>query len=551
MDIVNGFSELPTDRIQQNTRDLRQCGLGFTNLGAAIMSQGLPYDSHEGRDFAASVTALLTGRAYRHSAKMAQKLGPFKHFQDNREKMLAVMARHLRHISTEGHMESDVWDYAWGEWQEAHAMGVKYGYRNSQATAMMPTGTVSFLLGADTTGVEPAFSLVTYKQLAAGGKMVMINQSAHLGARALGGYSEENILSMAAGDFSMVAEEDLPTFATAVGANSIRPMAHLEMVAAMQPFVSQAISKTVNLPHEATVEDIYEVYLRAHEMGVKALSVYRDGSKATQVLTANVKEEMIEKLVDDSGTLHIDVSTPMSWDSVVSDPVGDLKAVFGEDLGGKIAEPLITPRRRRLPRTRQSITHKIHVRSSLGEHEGYVTTGRYDDGTIGEFFVEGFGRSGGFTQNALAAWATSFSIAVQYGTPWEKLVRKHIGQSDETGGIVVPEKDGEPVPFRTCDSIVDYIAKWLVLTYGSVDLQEELGVMSEAVKARKATALDSTVNEEVVEVVADLEVVVSMNGHARSVEIGALTCLECHNPMQRTGTCWTCSKCGSSSGGCG
>jgi ribonucleotide reductase alpha subunit len=519
MDIVDGFSELPTDRIQHNTRDLRQCGLGFTNLGAAVMAQALPYDSDEGRNFAAACTALLTGRAYHHSSRMAEQLGTFKHFDDNRDVMLDVIDLHLSHLPEDVTDLSIIWREAIEDWHSTAARGQIYGFRNSQATAMMPTGTVSFLLGADTTGIEPAFSLVTHKSLAAGGTMVMINQSAQRCAAALGGYSEGNIKSMAEGDFSCISPEDLPSFATAVGENSIEPMGHLRMVAAIQPFVSQAISKTTNLPNDATVDDIFDLYMEAWRRSVKVISVYRDGSKATQILSSKPKVEKEEQL----------------------DPV---------------------PVRRRLPRTRSSITHKIHLRGQLGDHEGYVTLGKYPDGAVGEMFLEGFGRLGGFTQNALSAWATSVSVGLQYGVPLEVLVRKFVGHSDETGGIVVPEKDGPPLVIRSCDSIIDYIARWIISQFGSVDICEELGVMTDAVKARKMDVewMKTAPGEYAAEVefsdVGRFEITPSMlnmlnsNGHAKSVEMSANSCRECKIPMQRTGACWTCSQCGANTG-CG
>jgi ribonucleoside-diphosphate reductase alpha chain len=512
MDIVNGFSELPTERIQQNTRDLRQCGLGFTNLGAALMACGLPYDSVEARDVAASLTALLTGRAYHHSSVLAQKIAPFKHFDSNRDTMLNIINMHIEHLSYDE--SKPIWSAACADWYDACDQGHQYGYRNSQTTAMMPTGTVSFLLGCDTTGIEPAFSLVTVKKLAAAGEMTIVNQSAQMGARALGGYCDDNIKSMSEGDFSCISAEDLPTFATAIGDNSIEPMGHLRMVAAIQPFVSQAISKTTNLPNTATVDDIFDVYMEAWKQGVKVLSIYRDGSKATQVLSAK----------KDDKTLLIDVAD----EKPVLDP---------------------QPARRRLLRTRDARRHKIHVRSTVGEHEGYVSVSFHEDGSIGEVFLEGFGRMGGFTQNILSAWATDISIALQYGVPLDVLMRKHIGHCDETGGVVVPEP-GQALVITSCGSIVDYIARWIVSECGDVDLQEEFGVMTDAVKARK---IDQFVVEQAVTTQSSPVTIVTSNGngHARSVELSPNPCPSCTAPLKRTGSCWTCSAACGYHSGCG
>ncbi len=542
MDIVNGFSELPTERITERTRALRQCGLGLTNLGAAIMAQGMPYDSDDARDFGSSVTALLTGRAYAHSAAMAKKLGAFGLFEDNREVMLDVVQRQSKCLPE---WPSGVWNRARLAWDEAIIGGDAHGFRNSQVTAMMPTGTVSFLLGADTTGIEPAFSLVTHKQLAAGGKMRMVNQSARLAAQALGGYSDENLLAMADGDFSCIAREDLPTFATAIGENSIAPMGHLRMVEELQRFTTQAISKTMNLPNSATVEDIMNLYVEAWKRGCKTISVYRDGSKATQVLSAPVKDVVEEEEAYDSLSVeHQLEEVERALNRIRSTPPPMLRP---------------TPVRVRLPRTRpRTVRHKISVRSAIGLHEGYVSASFYADGTIGEVFLEGFGKMGGFIQNALSAWMTDFSISLQYGVPFDVLVRKHVGHSDETGGVVSPDLSGEPMVIRSCESIIDYVARWLVAEAGDVELQEELGVMTDAVKARKTASLDGDllpayaqggiVKSQTLEKINAM--IANGNGHARETTISAQSCPACSMPMRRTGTCLTCTSCAHTSGGC-
>lgn len=566
MDIVCGFSELPTDLITRNTRALRQLGMGFTNLGATIMAQGLPYDSDDGRDFAASVTALLTGRVYHQSALMAQKLGAFDLFEENHETMLGVIDKHIA-SGKEAYNKLEhhpVWSAAADDWVMARGMAVVSGFRNSLATAMMPTGTVSFLLGADSTGIEPVLALTTEKRLAAAGKMIMVNRSAKLAAEMLGGYSEENLKAMGEGDFSMVPPEDLPVFATALGSNTIEPMGHVRMVAAIQPFVSQAISKTTNLPNSATVEDILEVYTEAWRMGVKVLSVYRDGSKSTQVLSA-VERKVAAKLVGDAGTSGGPMSGPRP-PKVHADEVEMMDPdVYAEAMS--LERAVAEPYRRRMPRTRRMVGHKIHVRSAMGEHEGYVIAGVHDDGDLGEVFIEGFGKQGSFTQNALSAWATDLSIALQYGVPMEVLCRKHAFVSDETGGLVVPDPQGTPLALRECRSIVDYIARWLVAEFGDVDLQEELGVMTDEVKKRKTTMLDAKVDLKDVAVeqrdgvsvvtaatVAAVNLVPKPwvgdlvgNGHGRTVDIG-MPCGGCGGTMRRTGSCWTCTTCGTTSG---
>ncbi len=567
MDIVNGFSELPTERITERTRAMRQCGLGLTNLGAAIMAQGMPYDSDDARDFGSSVTALLTGRAYAHSAVMAKKLGAFGLFYDNRDVMLDVVGRQAVAVEVKRNQNGihSAWEAAHRQWFSAQAMALETGFRNSQVTAMMPTGTVSFLLGADTTGIEPAFSLVTHKQLAAAGKMRMVNQSARLGAQALGGYSDDNLLAMADGDFSCISEEDLPTFATAVGENSIAPMGHLRMVEELQRFTTQAISKTLNVPNSTTADEIMDLYVEAWKRGCKTISVYRDGSKATQVLSAAPKKDIVEdeEAYDSLSVEHTE------GDKYVAESLAAITGQMSQ------AQPM--PVRRRLPRTRpRTVRHKISVQSSVGLHEGYISASFYADDTLGEVFLEGFGKMGGFTQNALSAWMTDLSIALQYGVPFDVLVRKHVGHSDETGGVVSPDPSGEPMVIRSCESIIDYVARWLVAEAGDIELQEELGVMTDAVKARKIASYtpgskiefasggfvgprsgphEPRVHLDEVELMtpetwkaAGLAI---SNGHARETTISAQSCPACSMPMRRTGTCLTCTSCGTSSGGCG
>lgn len=550
MDILVEFCELPTDLLTERTKKFRWLGLGFSNMGAAIMAQGFPYDSHEAREFARSFMALETGRCYRMSAKLAEKVGPFAGYEENREAMLEVMDRHKSFIPSETSKET-IWRAAHDDWMDVIILGRRYGYRNAQATVIAPTGTTSFFMGCDTTGAEPMWNLITYKELAGGGSMVIVNSTVKRAASLLGGYSEENLLSMADGDFSSIAEEDQAIFH---GANEISAEGHIRMIAAIQPFISGAASKTINLPSSATVEEIRECYELAWRLGVKCISVYRDGSKVRQVLSSKPK-------VEESTTEQY----PLLQSKV------DKGLITGSGLPTPNQRPLRTvdgPVRRRLPRTRSSLTHKIHVRGQLGDHEGYVTLGSYPDGTVGEMFLEGFGRLGGFTQNALSAWATSVSVGLQYGVPLEVLVRKFVGHSDETGGMVVPEKDGPPLLIRSCDSLIDYIARWIISQCGSVDLCEELGVMTDAVKERKMDLVDdngslqgisptsrgswedTTSNpvEDARKMIATLSS--NGNGHAKSVEMRADSCPSCKIPMQRTGSCWTCSQCGSTSG-CG
>lgn len=482
MDITCSFSDLPTPSIEKNTRELRQLGLGYSNLGAAVMSKGMPYDSEEARDWAASVTALMTGRAYRRSAELAQSMGAYARFEENREAHLGVMKRHWESLPPTC---SGIWAAAGEDWAGAMGGGASHGYRNSQATVIAPTGTISYLMDCDTTGIEPDFSLVKHKGLAGGGSMVIVNQSARRAAAALGGYSDENLKQMAEGNFDSISEEDRPVFACA---NDISPMGHLRMVAAVQPFLSGAPSKTINLANAATKDEVRSYYVEAWKLGCKAVSIYRDGSKATQVLTS---------------------SAPEVVEAVMAD----------------IAPP---PVRRRLPRERQSITHKFDI----GGHEGYITAGMYDDGTLGEFFLTGVGKEGSFLQGMMGQWSIACSVSFQYGVPLEVLCRKYIGMEFEprgyTGNPDIPE----------AKSIPDYLFRWLAARFLDTDTCEEFGVLTSEVKQRMAARLDMTAVANAREIPG-----------VKTAMMGSKPCT-CGGLMVQSGSCYTCSSCGNNTG-CG
>ena len=531
MDVLVEFCELPTDLLTERTKRYRWLGLGCSNMGAAIMSKGLAYDSDEGRDFAASVMSLITGRCYRRSAELARVVGQFEGYDGNQQAMDEVIDKHRKHLPSPAYQGGALWSAASVAWLDARRGGQQHGYRNAQASVIAPGGTTSFFMDCDTTGIEPSFSLVQHKTLSGGGSMVLVNQSVGRALQSLG-YTIDDAIDMTEAlrlggvdDFMNLLEpEHRDVFD---GANDISAMGHIKMLAAVQPWISGASSKTCNLSSSATPSDIRECFISAWKLGVKCIAVYRDGSKARQVLSTAPKKE----IVDDTGDID-----------------DQIRQIEG-------------PRRRRLPRTRRNcVTHKIHIRSALGaDHEGYIGAGVYPDGTLGEVFMEGFGRMGGFVQNVLSAWATDLSISLQYGVPFDVLVRKHVGHSDETGGVVVPGDDGEPLVIRSCDSIVDYIARWLVSEFGDVDLQDELGVMTGAVKARKTAAIDGAlppsyaqggiVQPETPQKITAM--IASSNGHARETVMSAQTCPACRTPMQRTGTCLRCPSCGETSGGCG
>jgi ribonucleoside-diphosphate reductase alpha chain len=543
-EIIVGPSSYPTEEIGVNARAFRQLGLGYANLGAYLMADGMPYDSEEGRATAAAITALMTGRAYAQSARVAAVLGPYERYAENREPHNAVMRMHRdASYAIDGDAQPDTGLLAAARtaWDEAVALGAQHGYRNAQASVLAPTGTISFLMDCDTTGVEPDFSLVKFKELVGGGQMTIVNRTVPLALQTLG-YGDEQIEQIVAhvNEHGTIlgapdlAEEHLPVFDVAVGERAISHMGHIEMMGAVQPFISGAISKTVNLPATAAVEDIADAYTRAWQLGIKALAIYRDGSKTAQALRTDAQE-------------------------AASEPV-DVEALISE------AVAKAGPKRRRMPRERQSLTHKF----SLGGHEGYITAGMYEDGTIGEIFLTDIGKEGSTLRGMMNAFATSISIALQYGVPLETLVQKFSYMRFEPEGITTnPE-----IPFAK--SMPDYIMRWLASRFLDTDAQEELGILTPAVRARKAAqevtvahSSDTAVPASAIESPPSAGNGHSGNGGAttkpptaaftdsppvvpallRGLDLGP-ACTQCGGMMQRTGSCYTCSSCGNNTG-CG
>jgi ribonucleoside-diphosphate reductase alpha chain len=543
-EIIVGPSSYPTEEIGRNARAFRQIGLGYANLGAYLMANGLPYDSDEGRALAAAITALMTGRAYRESARIAREAtGPYDRFEENREPHLRVMRKHrdaayeLEPVGSVAGSEELV-AAAQRAWDEAIELGEVHGYRNAQATVLAPTGTISFLMDCDTTGIEPDFSLVKIKELVGGGQMKIVNRTVPLALRTLG-YSEAEIDQIVAyvNEHGTIVgapgirEEHLPVFDVAVGERAISPMGHIKMMAAVQPFISGAISKTVNLPESVTVEDIADIYMQGWKLGLKALAIYRDGSKTAQALRTDKKkqhdkatEEAIQKAVEEA-----------------------LKNA--------------PPRRRRMPRERQSITHKF----SVAGHEGYITAGMYEDGTVGEIFLTDIGKEGSTLRGMMNAFATSVSISLQYGVPLETLVRKFSYMRFDPEGITTnPE-----IPFAK--SLPDYIMRWLASRFLDADIQEELGILTPEVRARKErqealmrgdTAGPANGNgspkaegddvgdgapKPATAALTDEPPV--MPAKLQGLDLGP-ACGQCGGMMQRTGSCYTCSSCGNNTG-CG
>jgi ribonucleoside-diphosphate reductase alpha chain len=530
-EIVVGFSSYPTEGIAENANAFRQLGLGYANLGALLMSDGLPYDSEEGRHVAAAITALMTGCAYAQSARIAAgATGPYDEYERNREAHNGVMRMHrdaAYDIDPTG-IKGELLEAAQRAWDEAVELGEEHGYRNAQATVLAPTGTISFLMDCDTTGIEPDFSLVKFKELVGGGQMTIVNKSVPLALRTLG-YAEpqvEQINAHIAEQNTIVGapglkDEHLPVFDVAVGERAISHTGHIDMMAATQPFISGAISKTVNLPQSATVEDIADAYTRGWKGGLKALAIYRDGSKTAQALRTDAQEEAEE------------------------------------------AAP--QPVRKKMPRERESITHKF----SIAGHEGYITAGKYEDGTVGEIFLTDIGKEGSTMRGLLNAFATAISIGLQYGVPLDVFVRKFSYMRFEPEGMT----QNPEIPFAK--SMPDYIMRWLASRFmEDTEELEDLGILTPEVRAKR----EAETSQLGLGIATDTAGPANGggNGHSKGGNGGskpvaaaeALTetppvrpakmaggdlgpaCEQCGGMMQRTGSCYTCSSCGNNTG-CG
>ncbi|MDX6602022.1 MAG: ribonucleoside-diphosphate reductase alpha chain [Solirubrobacterales bacterium] len=540
-EIVVGFSSYPTEEITENANRFRQLGLGYANLGALLMSDGLPYDSTAGRNVAAAITALMTGRAYRQSALIAAgATGPYDEYEKNREPHNGVMRMHRDasyDIDATG-IKGELLGAAQRSWDEAVELGEEHGYRNAQATVLAPTGTISFLMDCDTTGIEPDFSLVKFKELVGGGQMTITNRSVPLALRTLG-YAEPQVEQIAAyitENSTIVGapglkDEHLPVFDVAVGERAISHTGHIDMMAATQPFISGAISKTVNLPQSATIEDIADAYTRGWKGGLKALAIYRDGSKTAQALRTDAQEEKTAE-----------------------------------------AEAPAAPVRKKMPRERESITHKF----SIAGHEGYITAGKYEDGNVGEIFLTDIGKEGSTMRGLLNAFATAISIGLQYGVPLETFVRKFSYMRFEPEGIT-----GNPeIPFAK--SMPDYIMRWLGSRFiDDTDVLEDLGILTPEVRAKRdaetsqlglgidtsggtagpanggnghskpGNGADAKASggEAVPASTAFTETPPVVPAKMSGLDLGP-ACEQCGGMMQRTGSCYTCSSCGNNTG-CG
>ena len=506
-EILVGYSSYPTPEIERNARAFRQLGIGYANLGALLMARGLPYDSDDGRAYAAAITALMTGRSYRKSAEVAGRMGPFAGYRPNAAAMIGVVAKHraaVANIENTTSVPADLLTACRKAWDDALDLGEVHGYRNAQASVLAPTGTISFMMDCDTTGVEPDFSLVKSKKLVGGGEITIVNQTVPMALSELGYAPREvdDIVAWIDERGSVVGapymkSEHYPVFDCAIGDRAIHYMGHVKMMGAVQPFISGAISKTVNMPEEATIDEVSHLYIEAWKLGVKAVAIYRDNCKVAQ---------------------------PLSKKSDSSQP-----AISP-------AQVAPTPKRRRLPDDRTEVGRKFRV----GEYEGYIHVGIYDDGTAGDIFVD-IAKDGTTLAGLINSLMISVSLGLQHGVPLEVYVSKFAHMRFEPSG---PTNDPD---IRIAKSLVDYIFRWMGKRFLTTDQQEEVGILSPEVRQRLAERYD---NGEAAGKPVDADhtpVLAGQTALFNSFE-DAVECARCGGRMVRTGSCYTCRDCGTNTG---
>jgi ribonucleoside-diphosphate reductase alpha chain len=511
-EIIVSNASYPTAAIAKNSEALRPLGLGYANLGALLMSMGLAYDSEEGRRVAGAITSIMTGRAFAQSARMAEVKGPFSEFEKNREPMLQVMEKHRKaaYALTTSTDSAGVVDAARETWDEAVNLGRLHGYRNAQATVLAPTGTIGLMMDCDTTGIEPDLALVKYKKLVGGGLLKIVNGTVPAALRKLGydseavkeivEYIDENDTIEGA---PRLDDEDLKVFDCAFkpvkGTRSIAPMGHVRMMAAVQPFISGSMSKTVNLPTEATVEDIEQTYMESWKLGLKCIAIYRDGCKRSQPLSTSLDKKMEEPQVE------------------------------------------YRPMRHKLPDERRSITHKFDIQG----HEGYLTVGLYEDGQPGELFVT-MAKEGSTISGLMDAFATQTSYALQFGVPLKFMVDKFTHMRFEPSGFT----KNQEIPIAK--SIVDYIFRWMASHFLPVEDAEQAGVIlrDEPQAAPPASKPDPTTGPGALKIIATPKVNGNGGGAQKIAFINtdAPACPDCGAITVRSGSCYKCLNCGATTG---
>src|SRR5262245_18657736 len=516
-EILVDFASYPTPKIAENSHNFRPLGLGYANLGALLMSMALPYDSNEGRDEAGAVTALMCGEAYAQSARVAERMGPFPGYAVNREPMLDVIRMHreaMRGINPE-HVQPQLFLAAQESWDKALEIGEKHGYKNSQVTVLAPTGTIGFMMDCDTTGIEPDLALVKYKKLVGGGVIKIVNNTVPQAMMRLGYTPEQTSEIVAYIDKSSTVEgaphfkaEHLPVFdcslAPAGGGRSISWTGHVRMMAATQPFLSGAISKTINMPEESTIEDIMDAYMESWKLGLKAVAIYRDNSKKSQPLNAG------------------------------GDKKDEKKDKAAEAVAAALVEPMqrelfARAQREKMPAERSSVTHKF----SVGGHEGYITVGLYEDGRPGEVFIK-MSKEGSTLSGVMDGLALTISIGLQYGVPLKVFVDKLLNTRFEPSGITANPN------IRFVSSVLDYIARWLGGRFISTDYLKLNGAAAEVIATAAAVPAPLPAAVKASEPVSSRA---PSNAHE-----GAPTCSECGMLMVPNGACYKCENCGSTSG---
>lgn len=527
-EILVGYSEYPTENITKNAKAYRELGLGYANLGALLMAQGLPYDSDEGRAKAATITALMTGQAYATSAKLANRVGPFAGFHKDRDGMLNVLRMHREEVSKidASLVPEELLSAAAAAWDEAVELGEIYGVRNSQASVLAPTGTIGLMMDCDTTGIEPDLGLVKHKKLVGGGTMSIVNQTVPRALKVLG-YSKSQVddiinyidVEKTILDAPHLKKEHEPVFACSMGDNSIHYMGHVKMMSAVQPFLSGAISKTVNMPEDATVEEVEQLHMESWKLGLKAVAIYRDNCKVAQPLSM-AKKDGSEKDEQKTGPTQVEERI------IVKGTV-----------------------RRLLPQRRKSTTYKFHI----ADLTGFFTVGEYEDGTPGELFIN-VSKQGSTLSGLMDSFAISVSHGLQYGVPLKSYVKTLRGTSFAPSGITDDKE------IRTASSITDYIVRRLALDYLSFDDRLELGLASlDDMPDEQVSLLDEGSNvdtkEDAIEETATFkELPKVMNADTekpKSVtakDDTAPLCFNCGNQTQRSGSCYVCTACGSTTG---
>jgi ribonucleoside-diphosphate reductase alpha chain len=512
-EILVDNASYPTTKIAENSHNFRPLGLGYANLGALLMSMALPYDSPEGRDMAGAVTALMCGEAYAQSARMAERLGPFPGYEENREPMLDVIRMHrdaIRGIQPE-HVQPELFLAAQESWDTALRHGESFGFKNSQVTVLAPTGTIGFMMDCDTTGIEPDLALVKYKKLVGGGLIKIVNNTVPQALMKLGYTPEQTSEIVSHIDKNgkiegapYLKDEHLPVFDCSLapqgGGRSISWTGHVKMMAAAQPFLSGAISKTINMPEESTVEDISNAYIESWRLGLKAVAIYRDNSKRSQPLSAAGQKK------DDTKAEATRLAEPLQ------------RELFARQ------------QREKMPVERASVTHKF----SVGGHEGYITVGMYDDGRPGEVFIK-MAKEGSTLSGIMDGLALTISLGLQYGVPLKVFVDKLLNTRFEPSGIT-------PNPnIRFVSSVLDYIARWLGGRFISSDyLKLNGGAHTETVGAAVPVP---AISSALAAIPAAGPTNMPTNAHE-----GAPTCSECGMLMVPNGACYKCENCGSTSG---